>query len=106
MSRAPPALAPPGELGLPAPRPAALVGPGRRDRTATAGRPRTVLWRGIAVLTASAAASVAVLNVASPRQPPVRPALDQLVEAHAASASEDEPFTQLVPAGVRVRYQP
>jgi len=61
----------------------------------------------IGVAMASAAASVAVAALAAPRQAPAAPALDKLIQVHAAASSvEDDPVSQLVPAGVPVTFAP
>jgi anti-sigma factor RsiW len=61
-------------------------------------RPRRV---GVAVLAASAAASVALLGLASPQEPATAPPVARLVEAHATAVGTD-PLSQLVSAGVPV----
>ena len=64
-------------------------------------RPRRV---GIAVLAASAAASLAFLGLASPQEPATSPPVARLVEAHATAVGTD-PLSQLVSAGVPVSFQ-
>jgi anti-sigma factor RsiW len=62
-------------------------------------------WRvGVATLSATAAASLAVLLVSAPANAPVSPQMTRLVEAHATSASGD-PISQLTPIGVPVSFQ-
>ena len=64
-------------------------------------RPRRV---GIAVVAASAAASLALLGLASPQEPATAPPVARLVEAHATAVGTD-PLSQLVSAGVPVSFQ-
>ena len=64
-------------------------------------RPRRV---GVAVLVASAAASLALLGLASPQEPATAPPVDRLVEAHATAVGTD-PLSQLVSAGVPVSFR-
>ena len=60
----------------------------------------------VAALTASAAAAVTLLGVASPSEPPVSPPVNRLVEAHATGASlGSDPLSGLAPIGVPVSFQ-
>lgn len=80
-------------LDRPVPRPAPFaVSPGLRRRA------------GLAALGAAAAA-VTVLGVGSPAVRPVNPAMPQLVEAHATSASVGaDLLSKLAPVGVPVTF--
>ena len=69
-----------------------------RGATVIALRPRRV---GVAVLAASAAASITLLGLASPQEPATAPPVARLVEAHATAVGTD-PLSQLVSAGVPV----
>ena len=60
---------------------------------------------GVAVLVASAAASLAFLGLASPQEPATTPAVAQLVESHATAAGSGDPVSQLVSAGVPVSFR-
>ena len=60
---------------------------------------------GVAALTVSAAAAVALVGVTPPRDTPVSPSVARLVEAHATGASMDnEPLSRLAPLGVPVSF--
>ena len=60
---------------------------------------------GVAALTVSAAAAVALVGVAPPRDTPVSPSVARLVEAHATGASVDnDPLSRLAPLGVPVSF--
>ena len=76
---------------------------------ATAPRSGTVLPLdrrrvGVAVLAATAAASLAFLGLASPQEPATAPPVAQLVEAHATAVGTGDPVSQLVSAGVPVSF--
>jgi len=60
---------------------------------------------GVAALTVSAAAAVALVGVTPPRDTPVSPSVARLVEAHATGASVDnDPLSRLAPLGVPVSF--
>lgn len=60
-------------------------------------------WVGVAALTVSAAAAVALIGVTPPRETPVAPSVARLVQAHATGASVDnDPLSRLAPLGVPV----
>ncbi|MDQ3980612.1 MAG: zf-HC2 domain-containing protein [Actinomycetota bacterium] len=60
---------------------------------------------GVAALTASAAAAVALVGVTPPRDTPVSPSVARLVEAHATGASlENDPLSRLAPLAVPVSF--
>jgi anti-sigma factor RsiW len=62
---------------------------------------------GVAALVASAAASLAVMGVASPREARVSPHVAQLVDAHTASASTSgDPISEITPAAAPVSVRP
>ena len=65
-------------------------------------RPRRV---GVAVLAASAAASLGLLGLASPQEPATSPPVARLVEAHATAVGTGDPLSQLVSAGVPVSFE-
>lgn len=72
--------------------------------TAFGARPGLRRRAGLAALGAAAAA-VTVLGVGSPSARPVNPAMPQLIEAHAASASVGaDLLTKLAPVGVPVSF--
>ena len=61
---------------------------------------------GVAVLAGAAAASVAVMALAAPREPHVSPHVARLVDAHTASASTSgDPISGMTPAAVPVSWQ-
>jgi len=61
---------------------------------------------GVAALAAGAAASVAVMALAAPREAPVSPHVGQFVDAHTASASTSgDPISELTPAAAPVSFQ-
>jgi anti-sigma factor RsiW len=76
--------------------------------------PPTALWtwvgrrrrrgrRALAGLVASAAAAAALVLSTAPRPAPVRPAVGELVDVHAATASvAGDPVSELVPVGIPV----
>jgi anti-sigma factor RsiW len=62
--------------------------------------------RGVAGLAAGAAASVAVLAFAAPREANVAPHVAQLVDAHTASASTSgDPISEITPAAAPVSFK-
>jgi cytosine/adenosine deaminase-related metal-dependent hydrolase len=64
-------------------------------------------WARAAVgaLAAGAAASIAVVAMAAPREAPVRPPVANFVDAHTASASTTgDPLSGLTPAAVPVSF--
>lgn len=76
---------------------------GRHDRSPVFS-PSLRRRAGLAAIGAAAAA-VTVLGVGSPRPSPVSPAVPQLVEAHAASASVGaDLLSKLAPVGVPVSF--
>ena len=74
---------------------------GRAAAVAPLG-PRRV---GVAVLAMGAAASLALLGLASPQEPATAPPVARLVEAHATAVGTGEPLSQLVSAGVPVSFR-
>lgn len=80
------------------------------DRRGAAARPAFVgaSWtpRRVAVAAfGSAAAAVVLLGLAPPRDTPVRPPVNSLVEAHATGASfGSDPLSRLAPIGVPVTF--
>jgi hypothetical protein len=61
---------------------------------------------GMAALAGSAAAALAVVGLATPREAPVSPSVARLVEAHATGASlEGDPVSRLAPLGVPVNFR-
>jgi anti-sigma factor RsiW len=56
----------------------------------------------MAFVGAAAAVAAVVISVAPARQPPVSPSVATLIEAHATSAVDGDPLTNLAPAGVPV----
>ena len=63
-------------------------------------------WARLAAGAVSAAAAVALVGFASPRDAPVSPAVDRMVEVHAAGASVDaDPLTRLAPLGIPVSFR-
>jgi hypothetical protein len=90
-------------------RPATAFGP-RRPATAfgprrPAANPSFRRRAGVAALTVSAAAAVALVGIAPPRDAPVAPPVARLVEAHATGASvEGDPLSRLAPLGVPVSF--
>lgn len=76
-----------------------VLGAGRLGLPRSSHRRRV----GVAALAASAAAGVALLGLAPPREEPVSPSVARLVEAHATGASvEGDPVSRLAPLGVPV----
>jgi len=72
-----------------------MVRPGRRWARA-----------GVGVLAAGAAASVAVMALAAPREAPVSPHVGRFVDAHTASASTSgDPISELTPAAAPVSFR-
>ncbi len=62
-------------------------------------------WVNVAALAASAAAAVGLLGLAPPRDTPVSPRFDRLVEAHATGASlSSDPLSRLAPIGVPITF--
>jgi len=60
----------------------------------------------VATLAAGAAASVAVVALAAPREAPVSPPVGHFVDAHTASASTSgDPVSELTPAAVPVSFE-
>lgn len=69
------------------------------------GRRQPPRWVSVAAVAASAAAAVGLLGLAPPRQAPVSPSVDRLVEAHATGASlSSDPLSRLAPIGVPVTF--
>jgi anti-sigma factor RsiW len=69
-------------------------------------RRRGSWWAAIGALAASAAAAVALVGLASPREPSVTPPVARLVEAHATRASVgDDPLSHLAPIGIPVSFR-
>ncbi len=63
-------------------------------------------WARVAAGAVSAAAAVALLGFASPRDAPVSPPVNRMVEAHAAGASINaDPLTRLAPIGVPISFR-
>jgi anti-sigma factor RsiW len=63
-------------------------------------------WVRVGAGAVSAAAAVALLGFASPRDAPVSPPVNRMVEAHAAGASINaDPLTRLAPLGVPVSFR-
>ena len=56
----------------------------------------------MAFVGAAAAVAAALVSVAPAPQQPVNPSVASLIEAHATSAADGEPLTNLAPAGVPV----
>ena len=72
-----------------------MVRPGRRWARA-----------GVGVLAAGAAASVAVMALAAPREAPVSPQVGRFVDAHTVSASTSgDPISELTPAAAPVSFR-
>lgn len=68
------------------------------------GRPS--LRRKVLAFAGSAAAAVALVTVAAPRQSPVSPPVNRMVEAHATGASlSSDPLSRLAPLGVPVSFR-
>ena len=64
------------------------------------------LRRKVLAVAGSAAAAVALLTVAAPRQSPVSPSVNRMVEAHATGASlSSDPLSRLAPLGVPVSFR-
>jgi anti-sigma factor RsiW len=64
-------------------------------------------WRRGAAACAAIAAAVAVVGLTRPQPETVRPAVPELVEVHAATASvAGDPVSELVPAVVPVTFRP
>jgi anti-sigma factor RsiW len=62
-------------------------------------------WVNVAALAASAAAAVGLLGLAPPRDAPVSPRFDRMVEAHATGASlSSDPLSRLAPIGVPITF--
>ena len=60
---------------------------------------------GVAALAAGAAASVAIMALAVPREATVAPHVGQLVDAHTASASTSgDPISEITPAAAPVSF--
>lgn len=77
---------------------------GFERRLLRAGRYRRA---GLAALAATAAASIALLGVASPREEPVSPQVPRLVDAHVSTASVNGDLVgNLAPAAVPVTFVP
>jgi anti-sigma factor RsiW len=75
------------------------------------GRPpahmaRRRLGMGFAALAGTAAAALVVVGVGSPRDTPVTPRVEQLVEAHTTAGVTSDPVTQLVSVGVPATFGP
>ena len=61
--------------------------------------------RAVAALAGAAAAAIMLVAVGDPTTDPVQPAVADLVDRHAATASAGgDPVTQFVPVGVPVRF--
>ncbi len=64
------------------------------------------LRRKVMGFAASAAAAVALVSLAAPRQSPVSPSVNRMVEAHATGASlSGDPLSRLAPLGVPVSFR-
>jgi hypothetical protein len=62
---------------------------------------------GVAALAAGAVASVAMLGMATPREPHVAPHIAQLANVHTASASTSgDPISEMTPVAVPASFQP
>lgn len=62
--------------------------------------------RKVFAFAGSAAAAVALVTVAAPRQSPVSPSVNRMVEAHATGASlTSDPLSRLAPLGVPVSFR-
>jgi anti-sigma factor RsiW len=62
-------------------------------------------WVGVAALAASAAAAFGLLGIAPPREAPVSPSVNRMVEAQATGASfAGDPLSRLAPIGVPVTF--
>jgi len=60
----------------------------------------------VGVLAAGAAASIAVVALAAPREPTVKPPVANYVDAHVASASTSgDPISELTPAAAPVSFE-
>ena len=69
-------------------------------------RPRHRARAGVAALVAGAAASVAIMALATPREAPISPHVAQLVDTHTASASTSgDPISEITPAAAPVSFQ-
>jgi anti-sigma factor RsiW len=69
--------------------------------------PRRSRWAkgAVGMLAAGAAASIAVVALAAPREPSVKPPVANFVDAHVASASTSgDPISELSPAAVPVSF--
>jgi anti-sigma factor RsiW len=63
-------------------------------------------WVSVAAVAASAAAAVGLLGLAPPREAPVSPRVDRMVEAHATGASlSSDPLSRLAPIGVPITFR-
>ena len=79
---------------------------GRFGRIATFGSGPPSLRRKVFAVAGSAAAAVALVTVAAPRQSPVSPSVNRMVEAHATGASlSSDPLSRLAPLGVPVSFR-
>ena len=58
----------------------------------------------VAVLAGCAAAAAAVVSLLPAPEPPARPPVGRLVEAHATSGVGGDPLSQLVPVGIPVSF--
>ena len=62
--------------------------------------------RKVLAFAGSAAAALALVTVAAPRQSPVQPSVNSMVEAHATGASlNSDPLSGLAPLGVPVSFR-
>jgi anti-sigma factor RsiW len=62
--------------------------------------------RKVLAVAGSAAAAVVLVTVAAPRQAPVSPSVNRMVEAHATGASlSSDPLSRLAPLGVPVSFR-
>ena len=67
---------------------------------------RPSVRRKVLAFAGSAAAAVALVSVAAPRQAPVSPSVNRMVEAHATGASlSSDPLSRLAPLGVPVSFR-
>ena len=86
--------------------PEGFVRLGRFGRIPTFGAGQPSLRRKVLAVAGSAAAAVALVTVAAPRQSPVSPSVNRMVEAHATGASlSSDPLSRLAPLGVPVSFR-
>ncbi|MGI9023896.1 MAG: anti-sigma factor family protein [Acidimicrobiales bacterium] len=97
-----------GILGSPLPPGGSAVGPagpsGPPSRAVAAPPARSRRWAGVGALVGCAAATLVVLGLATPHDPPTSPPVAHFVEAH-ATAGGGEPVSHLAPAVVPVSFR-